>query len=190
MPPGDICRVIGAITTRLARLSLLKANGRKSGATDRLMRYLRGCFVICARSNASSTQVSWLRNRSAAAANFELAINCGVLLADMLEIAGVFRWNVTFMRLTVANRRAADRSRVLHQRRRRGRACEPSRGCRASDGLRNCCAIAELSQQHNYSDQVSHDSISPVWDTFSRRGPARDRRRPQGHNVFSNQIEC
>ena len=35
MPPGDICRVIGAITTRLARLSLLKTNGRKSGATDR-----------------------------------------------------------------------------------------------------------------------------------------------------------
>src|SRR6478672_6644228 len=181
MPPGDICRVIGAITTRLARLSLLKTNGRKSGATDRLMRYLRGCFV---------RRIPWLRNRSAAAANFELAINCGVLLADMLEIAGVFRWNVTCMRLTVANRRAADRSRVLHQRRRHGRACEPSRGCRASDGLRNCCAIAELSQQHNYSDQVSHDSISPVWDTFSRRGPARDRRRPQGHNVFSNQIEC
>jgi hypothetical protein len=134
--------------------------------------------------------IPWLRNRSAAAANNELAINRGVLLADMLEIAGVFRWNVTCVRLTVANRRAADRSRVLHQRRRRGRACEPSRGCRASDGLRNCCAIAELSQQHNYSDQVSHDSISPVWDTFSRRGPARDRRRPQGHNVFSNQIEC
>src|SRR5258708_2538430 len=154
MPPGDICRVIGAITTRLARLSLLKANGRKSGATDRLMRYLRGCFVICA-------------SRSAAAANFEIAIN-GVLLADMLEIAGVFRCNVTCMRLTVANRRAADRSRVLHQRRRRGRACEPSRGCRASDGLRNCCAIAVLSQQHNYSDQVSHDSISPIWYTFSR----------------------
>jgi hypothetical protein len=96
----------------------------------------------------------------------------------MLEIAGVFRWNVTCVRLTVANRRAADRSRVLHQRRGRGRACEPSRGCRASDGLRNCCAIAELRQQHNYSDQVSHDSISPVWGPFSRRGPARDRRRP------------
>jgi hypothetical protein len=107
----------------------------------------------------------------------------------MLEIAGVFRWNVTCMRLTVANRRAADRSRVLRQRRRRGCAYEPSRGRRVSDRLRNCCTIAELSQQHNYSDQVSHDSISPVWDTFSRRGPARDRRRQQGHNVFSNQIE-
>src|SRR5260370_9688617 len=131
MPPGDICRVIGAITTRLARLSLLKANGRKSGATDRLMRYLRGCFVICA-------------SRSAAAANFEIAINCGVLLADMLEIAGVFRWNATSMRLTVATRRTADRSCVLHQRRRRGRACGPTKGSRPSHGLLNCFPIAEL----------------------------------------------
>src|ERR1700682_977385 len=68
----------------------------------------------------------WLRNRSAARANNELAIDSGVLLADMLKIAGVFRWNVTCMRLTVANRRAADRSRVLHQRRGRGRARERS----------------------------------------------------------------
>ena len=132
------------------------------------------------RRNAHGQGIPWLRNRSAAAANNELAINRGILLADMLEIAGVLRWNVACMRLAVANRRATDQSRRFHQRRGRGRACGPSKGCRASDGLRNCYAIAELSQQHNYSDQVSHDSISPVWDTFSRRGPARDRRRPQG----------
>src|SRR6202011_5514655 len=34
---------------------------------------------------------------SAAAANIELAIDRGVLLSDMLEIAGVLRWNVTRM---------------------------------------------------------------------------------------------
>jgi hypothetical protein len=38
-----------------------------------------------------------------AATNIELAINCSVLLADMVEIGGVFRWNVTRMRLAVAD---------------------------------------------------------------------------------------
>ena len=45
---------------------------------------------------------------SAAAANIELAINCGVLLTDMLEIAGVLRRNVLRMRLAMANWRAGD----------------------------------------------------------------------------------
>jgi hypothetical protein len=53
---------------------------------------------------------------STAAANIELAINRGVLLIDMLEIAGVLRWNVTRMRLPVADRRVAHQSRVLRQR--------------------------------------------------------------------------
>ena len=53
---------------------------------------------------------------STAAANIELAINRGVLLIDMFEIAGVFRWNVTRMRLPVADRRVAHQSRVLRQR--------------------------------------------------------------------------
>src|SRR5258708_37736611 len=41
----------------------------------------------------------WLRNRSAAAANSELAIDRGGLLADMLENVGVLRWNVACMGL-------------------------------------------------------------------------------------------
>jgi hypothetical protein len=45
---------------------------------------------------------------STAAANIELSINCGVLLTDMLEIAGVLRRNVLRMRLAMANWRAGD----------------------------------------------------------------------------------
>jgi hypothetical protein len=52
---------------------------------------------------------------SAAAANVELAINYGVLVSDMREIAGVLRWNVTRMRLAVPDRRV-DQSRVLCER--------------------------------------------------------------------------
>jgi hypothetical protein len=53
---------------------------------------------------------------SAAPANVELAINRGVLLTDVLEIAGVLRWNVTRMRLAVADRRTADQLHVPRQR--------------------------------------------------------------------------
>jgi hypothetical protein len=54
---------------------------------------------------------------SAAPANVELAINRGVLLTDVLEIAGVLRWNVTrIMRLAVADRRTADQLHVPRQR--------------------------------------------------------------------------
>jgi hypothetical protein len=53
---------------------------------------------------------------SAAAANIELAINCGVLRTDVLDIAGVLRRNVTRTRLAVADWRAADQSRFVRQR--------------------------------------------------------------------------
>jgi hypothetical protein len=53
---------------------------------------------------------------SAAAANIELAINCGVLRTDILDIAGVLRRNVTRARLAVADWRVADQSRVVRQR--------------------------------------------------------------------------
>jgi hypothetical protein len=142
-----------------------------------------GIYVSFWTERSLNEPLHWSALRTVAlhkCASRRRAINCSVLIADTPEIASVFRWNVTCMRLAVANRRAADRSRVLRQRRRRGRACDPRRGSGASDGRRNCCAIAELSQQHNYSDQVLHNSISPVWDTFSRRGPARDRPRRRG----------
>ena len=44
---------------------------------------------------------------SAAAADNELAIDCGVLLSEALEIAGVLRRHVAHTRLAVADRRLA-----------------------------------------------------------------------------------
>jgi hypothetical protein len=74
---------------------------------------------------------------SAAAANIELAIKRGVFRIDMLDIAAVLRRNVTRTRLAVADWRAADQSRVLHQRWGRCRTCAPGRRSRVSDGLCN-----------------------------------------------------
>jgi hypothetical protein len=53
---------------------------------------------------------------SASAANIELAINRSVLRTHMLEIVRVLRWNITRVRLAVADWRDADQSRVLRQR--------------------------------------------------------------------------
>ena len=52
---------------------------------------------------------------SAAAADNELAIDCGVLLREAFQIAGVLRRHVARMRLAVADRRPAAQSRVLCQ---------------------------------------------------------------------------
>jgi hypothetical protein len=152
---------------------------RESGRCRASRNAIKRVFALGQRNRGSAgnseppaTPVKLPAAKSAAAANNEPAINRGILLADMLDIAGVLRRNVACMRLAVANRRATDQSRRFHQRRRRGRACGPSKGCRASDGLRNCCAIAALSQQHNYSDQVPHDYLASSGYVISARAGA------------------
>src|SRR5712664_1337133 len=52
---------------------------------------------------------------SAATADNEFAIDCGVLLSEAFEIAGVLRRYVARLRLTVADRCTVPRSGVLRQ---------------------------------------------------------------------------
>ena len=107
---------------------------------------------------------------SAAAANIELAINCGVLRTELLEIAGVRRRNVPCVRLAMADWRAAD-NRV-------SRASDKDTVGRAgpADDLPTVCAIATglPSRVSNATIVITFCMIgSPEIGArrYSRRGP-------------------